>query len=71
MWKELQDSDSPEDFEDFLVAFPESKLAPVARMKLKRLKRQQSKAKAEQQQITEAKRKTAEEQKKQLLVSYD
>ncbi|MDP7317316.1 MAG: caspase family protein, partial [SAR324 cluster bacterium] len=66
MWKELQDSDSPEDFEDFLVAFPESKLAPVARMKLKRLKRQQSKAKAEQQQITEAKRKTAEEQKKQL-----
>ena len=64
MWKELQDSDSPEDFEDFLAAFPESKLAPVARMKLKRLKRKQSKAKAEQQQLAEEAKHLEEERKR-------
>jgi formylglycine-generating enzyme required for sulfatase activity len=64
MWKEVKDSNNPEDFEDFLAAFPESKLAPVVRIKLKRLKRKQ--AKAEQQQIAEAKRKAEEEQKQQL-----
>ncbi|MED5418595.1 MAG: SUMF1/EgtB/PvdO family nonheme iron enzyme, partial [Verrucomicrobiota bacterium] len=64
MWKEVKDSNNPEDFEDFLAAFPESKLAPVVRIKLKRLKRKQSKA--EQQQIAEAKRKAEEELKRQL-----
>ena len=50
LWKELKDSDSPEDFEDFLAAFPESKLAPVARIKLKRIKRKQERAQVNQQQ---------------------
>jgi colicin import membrane protein len=64
MWKELQDSDSPEDFEDFLAAFPESKLAPVARIKLKRLKRKQAKAQAEEKQLAEeAKKLEAERQR--------
>jgi hypothetical protein len=72
MWKELQDSDSPEDFEDFLAAFPESKLAPVARIKLKRLKRKQAKAQAEEKQLAEeakqleAERKRLEMEKKQI-----
>ena len=35
----VKDSELEEDFEDFLAAFPESKLAPVARIKLKRIKR--------------------------------
>ena len=71
LWEELKDSDNPEDFEDFLAAFPESKLAPVARIKLKRLKRKQDKAQAEQQQFTEAKLKVEEEQKKQQELAAD
>jgi type II secretory pathway pseudopilin PulG len=65
LWKELKDSDSPEDFEDFLAAFPESKLAPVARIKLKRIKRKQAKAKAEEQQLA-VEEKRQEEERKQL-----
>ncbi|MGY9052673.1 MAG: hypothetical protein ACKVH9_03740, partial [Rhodobacterales bacterium] len=38
---------SAEDFEDFLGAFPNSKLAPVAMLKLKRLKRNQNETKSE------------------------
>ena len=65
LWEDMKDSDNPEDFEDFLAAFPESKLAPVARIKLKRLKRKQDKAQAEEQQLAEAKLKAEEKQKKQ------
>ena len=65
LWEDMKDSDNPEDFEDFLAAFPESKLAPVARIKIKRLKRKQDKAQAEEQQLAEAKLKAEEEQKKQ------
>jgi hypothetical protein len=65
LWKELKDSDSPEDFEDFLAAFPESKLAPVARIKLKRIKRKQAKAKVEEQQLA-VEEKRQEEERKQL-----
>ncbi|MDP7499802.1 MAG: caspase domain-containing protein, partial [SAR324 cluster bacterium] len=65
LWKELKDSDSPVDFEDFLAAFPESKLAPVARIKLKRIKRKQAKAKAEEQQLA-VEEKRQEEERKQL-----
>jgi len=50
MWKELKNSEIPEDFEDFLATFPESKLAPVARIKLKRIKRKQERAQVDQQQ---------------------
>ncbi|MEE2716650.1 MAG: caspase family protein [SAR324 cluster bacterium] len=49
LWKDVKDSDDPEDFKDFLAVFPDSKLAPVARIKLKRLKRKQAKAGQPQQ----------------------
>ncbi len=52
MWKEVKDSENAEDFEDFLTAFPDSKLAPVAMLKLKRLKRKQTETKTEQKQLT-------------------
>ncbi|MDP7631283.1 MAG: DUF1566 domain-containing protein, partial [SAR324 cluster bacterium] len=67
LWEDVKGSENPEDFEDFLAAFPESKLAPVARIKLKRLKRKQAKAQANQQQLAdEAKR--LEKERKQLEV---
>ena len=50
LWAVVKDSESDEDFEDFLAAFPESKLAPVARIKLKRIKRKQERAQVDQQQ---------------------
>jgi hypothetical protein len=51
MWKEVKNSKNAEDFEDFLTAFPNSKLAPVAMLKLKRLKRKQPETKSEQKQL--------------------
>ena len=51
MWREVKSSKDAEDFEDFLAAFPNSKLAPVAMLKLKRLKRKQPETKTEQKQI--------------------
>jgi hypothetical protein len=53
MWKEVKNSKNAEDFEDFLTAFPNSKLAPVAMLKLKRLKRKQPETKSEQNQFAE------------------
>ena len=50
LWAVVKDSELEEDFEDFLAAFPESKLAPVARIKLKRIKRKQERAQVDQQQ---------------------
>ena len=41
MWELIRDSNDPEEFEGFIAAYPESKLVPVARVKLKRLKKQQ------------------------------
>ena len=64
LWKELKNSKNPEDFEDFLAAFPGSKLAPVARIKLKRLKRKQVKVKTEQQQLAEKVKKLKEERRR-------
>jgi hypothetical protein len=55
MWKEVKDSEISEDFEDFLAAFPNSKLAPVAMLKLKRLKRKQTETKKELPALVEEK----------------
>ena len=47
MWKEMKNSKNAEDFEDFLTAFPESKLAHAARLKLRKIKRLQKEDKLE------------------------
>ncbi len=51
MWKVVKNSENAEDFEDFLTFYPNSKLAPVAKLKLKRLKRKQPETKSEQKQL--------------------
>ena len=47
MWELIKSSKDPTDFESFLRAFPNSQFAPIARIKLKRLK--VSEKEAEQQ----------------------
>jgi hypothetical protein len=41
MWEDIKDSENIEYINDFLSAFPNSELTPVAKLKLKRLNRQQ------------------------------
>ena len=38
MWELIKSSKDPTEFESFLRAFPNSQFAPIARIKLKRLK---------------------------------
>jgi len=64
-WKDIENSEDPEDFRFFLEEFPESLLAKTARFKLKRLARKQAKDQAEQQQLAEE-AKQLEEERKQL-----
>ena len=66
MWELVKDSDDSEDLNIFLEEHPESPLAGVARLKLKRLERKQAKAKAEEQQQLAEEEKRLEEERKQL-----
>ncbi len=66
MWELVKDSYDSEDLNIFLEEHPESPLAGVARLKLKRLERKQAKAKAEEQQQLAEEEKRLEEERKQL-----
>ncbi len=57
----IEDSTYPEDFQDFLVAYPSGRYAPAARVKLRRLQRQQEEEPRLQETGREEERRKAEE----------